>query len=126
MTAAERAARTRALADAAVPQQAVQGSEPHGVVGCERRGAPTGGADSPCASCRPGLAGCPLRSPNRGRGARSRPGVLSEQQRAAIRAQVRALPPLTDGQVDGLCETILNARARWQQHDSSRAPASEA
>ena len=124
MTAAERAARTRALADAAVPQQAVQGSEPHGVVGCERRGAPTGGADEPCASCRPGLAGCPLRSPDRGR--RSRPGVLSEQERAAIRAQVRALPPLTDGQVDGLCEAILNARARWQQHDSSRAPASEA
>lgn len=39
-------------------------------------------------------------------------GVLSAADRRAIRAAVHALPPLTDEQVDGLSDVILNARIR--------------
>lgn len=38
--------------------------------------------------------------------------ALTNNERAAIHAAVDALPPLTDDQVDGLCEVILNARHR--------------
>ena len=39
-------------------------------------------------------------------------GALTDTDKAAIRAAVLALPPLTDDQVDGLCEVIINARTR--------------
>jgi hypothetical protein len=42
------------------------------------------------------------------------PGHLTEQQREHIRQAVLALPPLTDEQVDALCEVITNARVRRQ------------
>ena len=41
---------------------------------------------------------------------------LTEEDRAAIRAAVAALPPLTDDQVDALCEIIIAARKRRQHH----------
>ncbi len=40
-----------------------------------------------------------------------RRGPLTRAQRDAIRAAVAALPPLTDDQIDGLCEVINNYRA---------------
>jgi hypothetical protein len=42
------------------------------------------------------------------------PGQLSAQAREHIRAAVLALPPLTDEQIDALCEVIANARIRRQ------------
>jgi hypothetical protein len=47
-----------------------------------------------------------------------RRGPLTRAQRDAIRAAVAALPPLTDEQIDSLCEVINNYRARRR-----RAPA---
>jgi hypothetical protein len=42
---------------------------------------------------------------------------LSEQQRAAIRAAIAALPPMTNDQVDSVCEVIVTARERWRRED---------
>ena len=42
------------------------------------------------------------------------PGPLTAQAREHIRAAVLALPPLTDEQIDALCEVIANARIRRQ------------
>jgi len=39
------------------------------------------------------------------------------EDRAAIRAAVAALPPLTDEQADALCDVIIAARKRWQRED---------
>ena len=40
-----------------------------------------------------------------------RPGyVLTDEDRAAIRAEVLALPPLTDEQVDALADAMVEAR----------------
>lgn len=39
---------------------------------------------------------------------------LTDEDRAAICAAVAALPPLTDEQVDALCEIIIAARKRRQ------------
>ena len=36
--------------------------------------------------------------------------MLSDEEREAIRAAVLELPPLTDEQIDALCEVIANAR----------------
>jgi hypothetical protein len=47
------------------------------------------------------------------------PGQLTAQQREQIRAAVLALPPLTDEQIDGLCEVIANARIRRQNDKTS-------
>jgi hypothetical protein len=62
--------------------------------------------------------------PNRHRAttARNRPagGVLTEADKATIRAAVLALPPLTDEQIDGICEVITVARHRWQREDHHR------
>lgn len=44
-----------------------------------------------------------------------RRGPLTRAQREAIRAAVAALPPLTDDQIDGLCEVINNYRARHRR-----------
>jgi hypothetical protein len=41
---------------------------------------------------------------------------LTDEDRAAIRAAVTALPPLTDEQVEALCEIIIAARKRRQRH----------
>jgi len=52
------------------------------------------------------------------------PGHLTEQQREHIRQAVLALPPLTDEQIDALCEVITNARIRRQtetNHTARRA-----
>ena len=43
------------------------------------------------------------------------PWKLTDDERAAIRAAVAALPPLTDEQVDALCEIIIAARNRRQR-----------
>jgi hypothetical protein len=43
--------------------------------------------------------------------------VLSEEDRAAIRATVAALQPLSDEQISGVCEVIVAARQRWHRHD---------
>jgi hypothetical protein len=40
---------------------------------------------------------------------------LTDEDRAAIRAAVAALPPLTDEQIDSLCEIIAAARKRRQR-----------
>lgn len=45
-----------------------------------------------------------------------RRGPLTRAQRDAIRAAVAALPPLTDEQIDGLCEVINNYRARRRRN----------
>lgn len=45
-------------------------------------------------------------------------GTLSEHDRQAIRAAVAALPPLTDDQIEHLCEVINNLRARHRQQKS--------
>jgi hypothetical protein len=45
---------------------------------------------------------------------------LSEAQRAAIVAAVLELPPMADEQVDGVCEVIVAARARWRREDERR------
>jgi hypothetical protein len=42
---------------------------------------------------------------------------LSDKEREAIRAAVLALPPLTDEQIDGLCEVIVTARERWAREN---------
>jgi hypothetical protein len=42
--------------------------------------------------------------------------VLTEAQQDAIKAAVAALPPMTDQQVDAVCEVINAARARWRRH----------
>jgi hypothetical protein len=47
----------------------------------------------------------------------ARPGVTTDRDREVLRAAMEALPPLTDEQVDGLCDVILNARQRWRQLD---------
>ncbi len=40
---------------------------------------------------------------------------LTATERDAIRAAVAALPPLTDEQIDALCEVINNQRARHRR-----------
>ena len=42
------------------------------------------------------------------------PPELTEADRAAITAEILARPPLTDDQIDALCDLILAARARWR------------
>jgi hypothetical protein len=42
---------------------------------------------------------------------------LSAQQRATIRAAIAALPPMTNDQVDSVCEVIVTARERWRRED---------
>lgn len=41
---------------------------------------------------------------------------LTDEDRAAIRAAVAQMPPLTDAEVDALCEIIMAARKRRQRH----------
>jgi hypothetical protein len=53
-----------------------------------------------------------------GQTTRPRTGTLSEHDRQAIRAAVAALPPLTDDQIEHLCEVINNLRVRHRQHKS--------
>lgn len=48
------------------------------------------------------------------------PGGLSASDRKAIRAAVAALPPLTDEQIEHLCEVINNLRARHRQHKAAQ------
>jgi hypothetical protein len=40
---------------------------------------------------------------------------LTHEDRVAIHAAVAALPPLTDEQIDALCEIIIAARKRRQR-----------
>jgi hypothetical protein len=40
---------------------------------------------------------------------------LTQTERDAIRAAVAALPPLTDEQIDALCEVINNQRAKHRR-----------
>jgi hypothetical protein len=44
-------------------------------------------------------------------------GTLSHSDRQAIRAAVAALPPLTDDQIEHLCEVINNLRARHRRQE---------
>jgi hypothetical protein len=43
------------------------------------------------------------------------PWTLTDEDRTTIRAAVSALPPLTDEQIDALCEIIIAARKRRQR-----------
>jgi hypothetical protein len=47
------------------------------------------------------------------------PGHLTEQQREHIRQAVLALPPLTDEQIDALCEVITNSRIRRETDNNN-------
>jgi hypothetical protein len=47
--------------------------------------------------------------------------TLTDEDRAAIRTAVAALPSLTDEQVDALCDIIIAARRRWQREDTARS-----
>jgi hypothetical protein len=73
---------------------------------------------------RPGPA--PSRPDTAGKPRRAAPWTLTDQDRAAIRAAVAALPPLTDEQVDALCDVIIAARKRWQREDAAPDPTSPA
>jgi hypothetical protein len=44
------------------------------------------------------------------------PDELTDQDRAAIRAAVLALPPLTEEQIKEICEVIVNFRQRHPTH----------
>ena len=63
----------------------------------------------------------PSRPDTEGKPRRAPPWTLTDEDRAAIRAAVAALPPLTDEQVDALCDVIIAARKRWQREDAARA-----
>src|SRR5262249_57082277 len=47
-------------------------------------------------------------------------GELTDADKAAIRARVLALPPLTDDQIDALCDVIINARIRRDTANPTR------
>jgi hypothetical protein len=51
--------------------------------------------------------------------------TLTDEDRAAIHAAVAALPPLTDEQIDALCEVIIAARKRRQRRISPDADADQ-
>ena len=53
-----------------------------------------------------------------GKHCRAAPWKLTDEDRTAIRAAVADLPPLTDEEVDALCEIIMAARKRRQRHAS--------
>lgn len=58
----------------------------------------------------------PQRPPDAvGKKRRSPHWKLTDEDRAAIRAAVAALPALTDEQIDALCEIIIAARKRRQR-----------
>jgi hypothetical protein len=40
---------------------------------------------------------------------------LSNEELAVIRAAVLALEPMTDEQIEGVCEVIAVSRARWRR-----------
>jgi len=48
--------------------------------------------------------------------------VVSKQDLAAVHAAVDALPPMTDEQIDAICETIQTARARWHTQNTPHHP----
>ncbi len=37
----------------------------------------------------------------------------------AVRRAVRALPPMTDDQIDGICLVVVNAKQRWAKEARS-------
>lgn len=58
----------------------------------------------------------PKRPPDTtGKHCRAMQWKLTDEDRTAIRAAVAALPPLTDEQIDALCEIIIAARKRRQR-----------
>lgn len=61
------------------------------------------------------MTGRPERPPDTANKHRRSPQwPLTDEDRKAIRAAVAALPPLTDEQIDALCEIIIAARKRRQ------------
>lgn len=46
--------------------------------------------------------------------------ILTDEEMAVVRRAVDALPPMTDEQIDGICEVITNARATWRAADARR------
>jgi hypothetical protein len=50
-----------------------------------------------------------------GKNRHATPWTLTDEDRAAIHAAVAALPPLTDEQIDALCEVMIAARKRRQR-----------
>jgi len=58
---------------------------------------------------------CQRPSGTTGKVRRTTPWKLTDEDCAAIRAAVAALPPLTDEQIDALCEIIIAARKRRQR-----------
>jgi hypothetical protein len=71
---------------------------------------PTGGDDRKDTDRANGADREPVRAPGPAAG-------LSEQQRATIRAAIAALPPMSNEQVDSVCEVIIAARERWRRED---------
>lgn len=53
-----------------------------------------------------------------GRASWGPPKELSQSDVRKIGAAVRALPPLSDDQIDQLCEVIRIARARWRREEA--------
>ncbi|MGH3613077.1 MAG: hypothetical protein ACRDRK_10885 [Pseudonocardia sp.] len=45
---------------------------------------------------------------------------LSAAERGAIESAVLALPPMTEDQVDRVCEVIVSARTRWRRQSGHR------
>lgn len=39
--------------------------------------------------------------------------IVTDEDRQQIRDAVRALPPMTDEQIDGICLVVVNAQKRW-------------
>jgi hypothetical protein len=54
------------------------------------------------------------KSPRRSR------SVVSAADRAKVRAAISALPPLSESEVDALCEVIRVTRARWEREDERK------
>jgi hypothetical protein len=46
---------------------------------------------------------------------RASPGTVTDDDRRLLHAAMQALPPMSDEQIDGICDVILNARERWHR-----------
>jgi hypothetical protein len=46
-------------------------------------------------------------------------GALSEQDRAAVVAAVLALEPMSDEQINAVCEVITTSRVRWNTNKAA-------
>jgi hypothetical protein len=51
---------------------------------------------------------------------RARRIEISKSDRRKIRETIDALPPLSEEEIDALCETIRIVRAHWEREDETR------